>query len=277
MSSRTASQQSALIDLQHFPIDDLESPAGQALVARYAADLRETGMCRLEGFLRPDAVAALGAEANALAARANFSLKFCNPYFTRKDPALPEDHARNIMTPRGMGMVAGDLIPEAGGLKRLYRWDGLHRFVAAVLGKQVHVVADPYQCLNISVMPEGPGHNWHFDDPDFVVTLMLQAPEAGGDFECAPDIRSAENENYDAVRDVLLGKRDRVKVVPFKPGTLMIFHGHNSLHRVSPVTGQRLRLIAVFSYATQPGYHGEDLANRLVYGERAARGAMPGM
>lgn len=274
MSSRTLSEQAKLIDLERFPVDDLESPAGKALVERFAADLRDTGMCRLEGFLRPEAVEALSAEANRLAARANFSLKVCNPYFTRKDPDLPDDHARNIMTPRGMGMVAGDLIPEEGGLKRLYRWEPLHRFLSAVLGQgQVHVLGDPYQNLNISVMPEGPGHNWHFDDPDFAVTLMLQKPESGGNFECAPDIRSPENENYADVRDVLLGARDKVKVVPFQPGTLMIFHGHNSLHRVSPVTGSRLRLIAVLSYSTQPGYHGKDLANRLVYGERAGRGA----
>jgi hypothetical protein len=272
MSSRTLSEESRLIDLERFPVDDIESPAGKAVVERFAADLRETGICRLEGFLRPEAVEALSAEANLLAAGAHYALKSCNPYFTRKNPDLPEDDARNIMTPRCLGMVAGDLIPEESGLKKLYRWEPLHRFLSAVLGQgQVHVLADPYQNLNISVMPEGPGHNWHFDDPDFVVTLMLQKPEGGGDFECAPGIRSPENENYADVRDVLLGARDKVNVVPFQPGTLMIFRGHYSLHRVSPVTGSRLRLIAVLSYSTQPGYHGKDLANRLVYGERAAR------
>jgi hypothetical protein len=274
MSSRTLAEQSQLIDLERFPVDDIESTAGKAVVERFAADLRETGICRLEGFLRPEAVEALSAEANCLAAGANYALKACNPYFTRKNPDLPDDHARNIMTPRCLGMVAGDLIPEESGLKVLYRWEPLHRFLSAILGQgQVHVLADPYQCLNISVMPEGPGHNWHFDDPDFVVTLMLQKPEGGGDFECAPGIRSPENENYAGVRDVLLGAREKVSVVPFQPGTLMIFRGHYSLHRVSPVTGSRLRLIAVLSYSTQPGYHGSDLANRLVYGERAARGA----
>lgn len=273
MSSRTLTEQSRLIDLEHFPVDDIESPAGRAVVERFAANLRDTGICRLEGFLRPEAVDALSTEANRLAAGANYALKACNPYFTRKNPDLPDDDARNIMTPRCLGMVAGDLIPEESGLKKLYRWEPLHRFLSAILGQgQVHVLADPYQCLNISVMPEGPGHNWHFDDPDFVVTLMLQKPEGGGAFECAPGIRSPEDENYAGVRDVLLGARDKVEVVPFQPGTLMIFRGHYSLHRVSPVMGSRLRLIAVLSYSTQPGYHGSDLANRLVYGERAARG-----
>jgi hypothetical protein len=274
MSSRTLAEQSQLIDLERFPVDDIESTAGKAVVERFAADLRDTGLCRMEGFLRPAAVETLCVEVSRLAAGANYSLKACNPYFTRKNPDLSDDDARNIMTPRCLGMVAGDLIPEESGLKRLYRWEPLHRFLSAILGQgQVHVLADRYQCLNISVMPEGPGHNWHFDDPDFVVTLMLQKPEGGGAFECVPGLRSPEDENYAGVREVLLGARDRVNVVPFQPGTLMIFRGRYALHRVSPVTGSRPRLIAVLSYSTQHGYLGSDLANRLVYGERVGRGA----
>jgi len=274
MSSRIAFEPSQLIDLSRFPVTDIESSGAKAVVGRFAAELRDNGLCRLEGFLRPEAVETLCAEASHLAAGANYAMKACNPYFTRKNPDLPDDDARNIMTPRCLGMVAGDLVPEESALRRLYRWEPLHRFLSAILGQgQVHVLADPYQCLNISVMPEGPGHNWHFDDPDFVVTLMLQKPEGGGAFECVPGLRSPEDENYAEVRDVLLGTRDKVKVVPFQPGTLMIFRGRYSLHRVSPVTGKRLRLIAVLSYSTQRGYLGSDLANRLVYGERVVRHA----
>jgi hypothetical protein len=265
---------SELIDVVRFPVENIGGPQGRKVVERFAADLRETGLCRMEGFLRPSAVEALRIEAAHLAAGASYALKACNPYFTKKDPNLPDDDARNIMTPRCLGMVAGDLIPEDSGLKRLYRWEPLHHFLSAILGQgQVHVLADPYQCLNISVMPEGPGHNWHFDDPDFVVTLMLQKPEVGGAFECAPGIRSPEDENYAGVREVLLGARDRVSIVPFQPGTLMIFRGRYSLHRVSPVAGGTVRLIAVLSYSTQPAYFGSDLANRLVYGDRVANGA----
>ena len=275
MSSAVHFEPRQLIDLERFPVDNIESPDGLAVVERFAADLRDTGLCRLEGFLRPAAVEALCTEAERLAGGASYALKACNPYFTRKDPNLPDDDARNIMTPRCLGMVAGDLIPEGSGLKTLYRWEPLHRFLTAILGQgQVHELADPYQCLNISVMPEGPGHNWHFDDPDFVVTLMLQKPERGGAFECVPGIRSPEEENYAGVRGVLLGARDKVNVVPFQPGTLMIFRGRYALHRVSPVEGGRLRLIAILSYSTQRGYLGSDLANRLVYGERTARGGV---
>ena len=274
MSSGIPSEQDQLIDLARFPVDDLKSAAGKAVIERFAKDLRDTGICRMEDFLRPAAVEALCAEASDLAGGAHNAMKACNPYFTRKNPDLPDDDARNIMTPRCLGMVAGDLIPEESGLKKLYRWEPLRHFLSAILGQgEVHVLADPYQCLNISVMPEGPGHNWHFDDPDSVVTLMLQKPEGGGDFECVPGLRSPEDENYAGVREVLLGARDKVNVVPFQPGTLMIFRGHYSLHRVSAVTGPRRRLIAVLSYSTERDYLGSDLANRLVYGERTALGA----
>ncbi|MEA2779277.1 MAG: hypothetical protein QOK29_821 [Rhodospirillaceae bacterium] len=260
-----------LIDLDRYPVDALDTEDGQSVVRRFAADLRDKGLCQLEGFLRPEAVEALCAEANSLASGANYSLKECNPYFTRKNPALPADDARNIMTPRCLGMVAGDLIPTDSGLQTLYRWEPIRRFLSAILAQgEVYTLADKYQGLNISVMPEGPGHNWHFDDPDFVVTLMLQKPFNGGSFECVPGIRTPDDENYDGVREVLLGARDKVKVIPFQPGTLMIFRGHYALHRVGPVEGSRPRLVAILSYSTQQGYYGSMLANRLVYGDRVA-------
>ena len=45
------------IDLERYPIDDLEGPAGRALLARCRDQLRSLGACELEGFLRGDAVA----------------------------------------------------------------------------------------------------------------------------------------------------------------------------------------------------------------------------
>lgn len=37
------------------------------------------------------------------------------------------------------------------------------------------------------------------------------------------------------------------------PGTLNIFQGVNTPHRVTPVEGDRNRMIAVFSYVDRPG------------------------
>ena len=39
---------------------------------------------------------------------------------------------------------------------------------------------------------------------------------------------------YDDVAAVLGGDRSRVRTLPMTPGTLLVFEGRNSLHRVSP-------------------------------------------
>jgi hypothetical protein len=38
------------------------------------------------------------------------------------------------------------------------------------------------------------------------------------------------------------------------PGTLVLFRGHRSLHRVTPVKGPRARINIVCSYSSEPGH-----------------------
>ena len=85
------------------------------------------------------------------------------------------------------GGVAYDLIPRGSVLRRLYEWDGLVAFVAAILGEtRLYRHADPLAALNINVFAGGQGLNRHFDSADFAVTLSLQTAEEGGDFEIVP-------------------------------------------------------------------------------------------
>jgi hypothetical protein len=42
-------------------------------------------------------------------------------------------------------------------------------------------------------------------------------------------------------------------VQPLAAGTLNVFAGRNTAHRVTPVLGNRSRIIAVFSYYDKPG------------------------
>ncbi len=59
-------------------------------------------------------------------------------------------------------------------------------------------LADPVMGCTATVMYEGDTHGWHFDLNDFVVSILLQAPEAGGTFDFAPNIRQDGEENYAA-------------------------------------------------------------------------------
>jgi hypothetical protein len=55
-------------------------------------------------------------------------------------------------------------------------------------------------------------------------------------------------------------------VLPQVPGTLTLFRGRYSLHRVTPVAGDRLRLNAVLAYVDQPNVEFSAYARQLFYG-----------
>ena len=61
-------------------------------------------------------------------------------------------------------------------------------------------------------------------------------------------------------------RRERIETVSRDAGELTIFRGCNSLHRVSPVVGERLRMMAVFVYEDKPGIKGDPEVNLTVYG-----------
>ena len=50
------------------------------------------------------------------------------------------------------------------------------------------------------------------------------------------------------------------------PGTLLVFAGRYSLHRVSPIEGSTPRLVALLGYDTKPGTMSSDLLKEVRYG-----------
>lgn len=54
-----------------------------------------------------------------------------------------------------------------------------------------------------------------------------------------------------------------------KPGTLNVFRGKNTAHRVTTVEGDRERMIAVFSYYEKPGVMFSDEERVGFYGRAA--------
>ena len=56
-----------LVDLERYPLNDLDSEQGRALVVEMREALERTGAASLPGFLRADALAEMVAEAETLA------------------------------------------------------------------------------------------------------------------------------------------------------------------------------------------------------------------
>lgn len=248
--TRTASP----IDHDLYPVHERENGAYAALVRDVRAALDDDGCAVLRGFVRPDALEKMTAEAAARSHHAHFDRRYTNPYSGDDDPSLPESHPQRVFQERTNGFVAGDCLEPETTLRALYHDDGLRNMVADCMGvDELHEYEDPLAGLVVNVLRPGCQHPWHFDNNDFIVSMLTQPAESGGTFEYCPNIRSARDENFAGVQRVLEGDRGPVKELDLRPGDLQIFYGRNSLHRVTRVEGERERHTLILAYAEQPG------------------------
>src|SRR4051794_6876974 len=93
MSSDVLSPAS-LVDLVRYPVEDLSSDVASGVVDVARAQLAATGAAELPGFVTPAGVAALVADAEALAGRAFHSTGIGTAYLEIPDFDLPDDHPR---------------------------------------------------------------------------------------------------------------------------------------------------------------------------------------
>ena len=116
-----------IVDLNAYPIGGPGSHRAQRLIDRARREFSETGFCALPGFIRPDALTGMAAEANDLAPDAYYCRQSHDVYLDAGDENRPQETF--------VGSVACDLLPEAALLRTLYGWDPLEDFIAAVLQK----------------------------------------------------------------------------------------------------------------------------------------------
>jgi hypothetical protein len=268
MSTTELPDVSQLVDTARYPLGMPGSPGWNTLVSRVRDDLQSIGCSVLAGFVRPEMADRLRHESEALAPLAYDTVETVNAYNIALDADLPADHPARIPMERGNAFVARDLIPGSSLVQRLYAADAFQRFVAGCFGlAEVHPLADPLAGLCLNVIAPGREHPWHFDTNELTVSLLTVEPEAGGDFEFCPGIRSATDENLGAVRAVLTGgdhaRRRRLRL---RPGDLQLFKGRYALHRVSPVEGNRARHSAIFAYTERPGVVGNVERTRQLFG-----------
>lgn len=275
MPTRT-SDPATLIDLGRYPLLEPDSETYRAVVERARRQMRENGAAEIEAFVSGAGVAALVADADMLAPRAHASGGQGTAYLEFPDFSLPEDHPRLHFADYRVRAVAYDITPLDSPLRLLYEWDPLKDLIEAVLDRgAIHRYADPFGALNLAVMGDGDQLQWHFDQTDFVVSLAIQSAESGGDFEVVPRLRSADDERYDDVAAVLNGDRAKVETLAMRAGTLLVFEGRYSLHRVSPIRGARWRHVGLLAYDTKPGTMGSNLLRADRYGRTEALAAPP--
>jgi len=239
------------IDRARHPLDDLESPHGAAYLAACQAAIRERGACALPDFVAPEVCARFAAEIEPNLGLTKPTRNRRTIYLTHgEDPRFPATHPRNVLFDMQLDVLPYDDIPEDAGVKAFYEWDPFAAFVARIFDlPTVHRFrGGQYKGLVINIMKEGDEQPWHYDNSDFVVTLLLQNCERGGEFEYAPFVRDATDEHYGTVADIIAGRFEGLHSIPRTPGTLLCFKGSDSLHRVTRVEGPTPRMMAIFSF-----------------------------
>ncbi|MEU9110476.1 arpA protein [Streptomyces sp. NPDC048483] len=257
-----------VVDTGRYPLAELDGAEGQAVVARARRELSTLGCTVLPDFIRPSLRDVLRQECTEIAPRAHFDVETVNVYNIAVDESLPQDHPSRLSFERGNAFVARDRIPANSLISQLYSAEAFQRFIARCFElPQLRELADPLSGLVLNVVEPGKEHPWHFDTNEFTVSMLTQEPQAGGVFEYCPHIRSAHDESFADVRDVLAGRGERLlRRLPLRPGDLQLFKGRYSLHRVSPVGGEVARHSAIFAYSERPGVVGSVARTRQLFG-----------
>ena len=255
-----------IVDLELYPLDAPGSDAWSGLVEKCQQELADNGLFNLPGFVRPQALATMVAELKPVLETDAFThARRHNIYFRKDIPDLTSDHPALREFETSNRTICADQFP-AAAVVNLYEWPPFAAFLAAVMGKpSLFTMDDPLARVNVMGYGDGQALNWHFDRSEFTTTLLLQSPFEGGDFEYAKDLRSDTDPNYEGVAHLLSG-RLQPSLLELDPGTLNVFKGKNTAHRVTPVGGEKDRIIAVFSYYEQPGVQFSDQERQGFYG-----------
>jgi hypothetical protein len=254
-----------MINTRRYDLND------QGLIESCVQQMTTQGVCVLPDFLTSEAVEILRQQSDALAAQAFRSASRATPYLGPVDESFPVGHPRNTITQSSVEVVAYDQFAKGDGLRALYEWDPLLDFIRQCLGlSELFRYADPFGALNLAVMRDGDLLGWHFDMTDFVVSIAIQSSIFGGHFENAKQIRNAEQPNYETIQQVMNGQSpESVRTEPMTPGTLMLFNGRWSMHRVTMIEGDVPRYVALLAYDTKPGTDSTDTLKMSRYGRLA--------
>ena len=259
-----------LLDLENFPINHPHSEKYKCLVTRCREELSSTGMFNLDRFVKPESADNAATELTEAFSHRSFThSREHNIYFKNSIDDLPKNHpALQSAQTRNQTLCADQLHNNL--VTTLYEWAPLRSFLAEVLQKPaLYLMDDPLARVNVMRYGNGDALGWHFDRAEFTTTLLLQSPDAGGTFEYRLNLRDEQNPNYEGVANLLRGNDPLIRSIKLQPGTLNVFRGRNTAHRVTATGDGKPRVIAVFSFFETPGVTFSPAEQRGFYGRSA--------
>ena len=234
-----------IIDFKLHPIDDWNY-----YVKRCRSELQKNSILILNNFLAEEPLVNLQREAQALHDKAFYCSQNHNVLLTKKNTQLGDKHPCNIEVVSDKGCVPHDLIPENSSLRTIYNSPFFKNFIQSLLSvEKIYPYADTLSSINYNYYEKNQQLGWHFDNASFAITLMIQRPKAGGNFQYVVDARNMGKNTIDIqLIDSVLQNKHPAEELRGEEGTLVLFYGRNYLHRVLPVTSKKNRILATLNY-----------------------------
>ncbi|WP_299656144.1 2OG-Fe(II) oxygenase [uncultured Tateyamaria sp.] len=242
-----------IINLDRYPLHRPNTPEWDELVSFAKDGLAQDGLFNLPGFMTPQALASVLEHVHPRMASESFHhRRWHNIYFKDTvDGLSPDDPALTKVETANHTLCHDQMHGTA--LDQIYQWPEFAQFLAAVMDKsRLYTMDDALAGLNVLEYRPGEALNWHFDRSIFTTTLLLQEATEGGVFEYAKDLRSDENPNHTGIAKLLSGTV-ATKQLAQDAGTLNVFLGVNTAHKVTTVGPGTSRIVAVLSHYDTPG------------------------
>ena len=253
------------MNLSTYPIHIPENPETQHLIQDCRSELSENGMCVLPDFVSAITLDRMRQEARSLSPDAHHNEHWRTSPRGGGDSAVGES---TKATRASIWAIAFDQMSPDSPSRQLYESDDLLDFVSTITDEpELYRCVDPLVSCHFSVFRDGDELGWHYDPKtNLVVTLQLQDADDGGDFEFANGVRGEEFDNAEIELAIIEDRYDDVQGPDLRPGTLTIINGHSSFHRVTPVVGNRERIVTLLNYSTTPDYCFSDNIRQRFFG-----------
>ena len=213
-----------------------------------------------------------------------FSTEDHNPYLRDDEPTLSFNHPRNRPMASSKTIVDFSRAGTDSVLRKLYLSNLMLDLVQAIVSpdQRLYPSPCPISSAYYNVFEQGNGLGWHYDNSEFGVNLVLQTAgdgcvSGGGEFELHHNTRSRSDPDSFAATAHLLdsgcpsGAKDVQLAHDLSPGSLVVFSGRHSLHRVTPVLpGCPPRINIIFTYEKEQGAMANDYVLRKFFGRTAA-------
>ncbi len=269
-------------------LTNLSSSAACSAIEAATRSYRTTGAAIFPNILTDDALQLCIEDAQAQEDGAFTTDDVHTAYLRPVDPAASPRSVLNFEMKTQVASIAFDELRKESPLADFYQQPVLRELVARVVGKdKIYLSDDPLGCCSINVFRPGYHHSFHFDESEFSTTLMLQEASDGssGLFQYTNPLREFPDDlaldsvartiqEYDGtaqhftfdIEHTNIGITPPLHTLNFQAGTLSIFAGSKSLHRVTKVQGTCSRLVAVLTFASEPGFRNSPAVQKLFWG-----------